>query len=81
MKTINRNIDDVINYNVKNSKQQLLDRNRELYAFLLTQKVCVVPDPRLNSLDSLPHFEFLDSVKVNNEEAKIREKRVRWENR
>ena len=56
-------LDKAITYsNIHSSKRQLTERNNKMYEMLKTNRMCVVPDIKIRSLDSLPHFEFMESV-------------------
>lgn len=61
-------------------KEALTTRNEALYAMLKRNRMCVVPDETIRSVDSLPHFEFLESVRAGLHEELQREKRIRFDN-
>jgi len=39
-----------------------------MYEFLAKKKICVLPDPSIRSIDYLPQFEFVESVKYTEQE-------------
>ena len=42
--------------------------------------MCVIPDQKFRSVDMLPHFEFMESVRAAHLEEHAREKRLREQN-
>lgn len=43
-----------------------------MYEFLSKKRICVLPDPSIRSIDNLPQFEFIESVKSTDLEKKMR---------
>lgn len=61
-------------------KEVFTERNEALYNLLKRNRMCVVPNETIRSVDSLPHFEFLESVRAGHHEQLQREKRIRNDN-
>jgi hypothetical protein len=50
------------------TKDHLTQRNESLYSLLKRNRMCVIPDEKVRSIDNLPHFEFLESVRAGHHE-------------
>jgi hypothetical protein len=73
-------INDSLAYQYNPKKLHLAERNNQLYNTLKGYRMCILPDERIRSLDSLPHFEFMENVKAAHHEELKREKMLRQEN-
>ena len=61
-----RELNEALHYPlVSQVGRQLRDRTDQLYEFLSRHRMCVVPDQQIRSVDYLPHFEFVETVKAS----------------
>lgn len=70
-------LNEALNYQYNPKKLHITERNNELYNTLKRYRMCIVPDDRIRSLDSLPHFEFMEKVRAAHHEEIKREKELR----
>ena len=59
LKTLN----EAIKYPKFSHRKDLQERNEQMYEFLAKKRICVLPDPSIRSIDYLPQFEFIESVR------------------
>lgn len=43
-----------------------------MYEFLSKNRICVLPDPSIRSIDYLPQFEFIESVRSTEHDKQMR---------
>jgi hypothetical protein len=43
-----------------------------MYEFLAKKRICVLPDPSIRSIDYLPQFEFIESVRSTEHDKHMR---------
>ncbi|TNV79407.1 hypothetical protein FGO68_gene3905 [Halteria grandinella] len=60
--------------------QRLIERNEKIYDVIKHNRMCIIPDPKIRSVDCLPHFEFMESVKAAHLDELQREKQLRLQN-
>lgn len=68
-------LNEAISYTERNpNKHHLIERNDQIYEILRKNRMCVIPDPTFRSVDGLPHFEFIESVRAAHLDEAAREK-------
>jgi hypothetical protein len=80
LKTLNEAISYRQEEKLDPEHHQLIERNKKIYDVLKRNRICVIPDSNFRSVDCLPHFEFIESVKAAHIDELHREKELRQQN-
>lgn len=68
---------------LKEQEDEFENRNKQLYEMLKQCKVCVIPDPKIVTVDKLPQFTIIEgNIKDNvyKEKEKTKQSKLRYQN-